>query len=140
MNHDETFDELESQLAVELAAVRPADAPAELRGAVLGSVHRELRAARWDRRLARVAAILLAVGIGLNAYQVVAPMRAAVPHSRPVARVESSEKLIQTAIVVAEATNADTGRLFARQWAAMSGRALTERELDAIDTSHRDQG
>jgi hypothetical protein len=48
--------------------------------------------------------------------------------------------LIETAIVVAEATNADTGRLFARKWAAMSGRALTEREIAAIDASNREEG
>jgi hypothetical protein len=136
MHHDETFDELESQIA----AASPAGAPAELRRAVLNNVERELRAARWDRRLARAAVILLAVGIGVNAYQVLSPTQATTTHSHQIARAESSETLIETAIVVAEATNADTGRLFARKWAAMSGRALTEREIAAIDPSNRDQG
>jgi hypothetical protein len=136
MNHDESLNEFESQLS----AAQSSGAPVELRRAVLDSVARELRAARWDRRLARAAVVLLTVGIGLNAYQVLSPLDATTLRNRQIARAGSSENLIETAIVVAEATNADTGRLFARQWAAMSGRALTERELDAIDTSHRDQG
>jgi hypothetical protein len=136
MHHDETFDEFESQLA----AVRPPRAPTELRSVVLLDVERELHAVRWDRRLARAAVVLLVIGVGLNAYQVLAPTKAAASDNRQVVRADSSRSLIETAIVVAEATNADTGRLFARQWAAMSGRALSERELDAIDPSSRDQG
>lgn len=132
----EPLDEFELQLA----AVGRLGAPPELRRAVLRDVERELRAVRWDRRLARAAVVLLTVGIGLNAYQVLAPKNLATSHNRQIARADSSQSLIETAIVVAEATNADTGRLFARQWAAMSGRALTEREIAGIDAPNRDEG
>lgn len=136
MTDNESFNEFESQLAT---AGRPG-APAELRDVVLKNVERELRAVRWDRRLMRAAAILLAVGIGLNAFQVLAPTESTTSRNQQVARAGSSEALIETAIVVAEATNAHTGRLFARQWAAMSGRALTDHEIAAIDASDRDRG
>lgn len=132
----EPLDEFESQLA----AASPAGAPTELRRAVLNNVERELRASRWDRRLARAAVILLAFGIGLNAYHVLSPLDASMLRNRQIARVESSQTLIETAIAVAEATNADTGRLFARQWAAMSGRALTDHEIAEIDATDRDRG
>lgn len=107
----EPLDEFESQLAT----AGRSGAPTELRRAVLNNVERELRASRWDRRLARTAVILLAFGIGLNAYQALSPKEATTFRNRQIARAESSQSLIETAIVVAEATNADTGRLFARQ-------------------------
>ena len=49
----------------QLASHTPAGAPDELRDAVLRGVRRELKSASWDRRLARTAATLLAVGIGV---------------------------------------------------------------------------
>jgi hypothetical protein len=127
----EPLDEFERQLA----ATQPAGAPAELRLAVLNDVERELRAARWDRRLARAAAVLLIVGVGMNASLALMESR---PHSSPSGQIggdRGEDSLIETAIVVTEATDAETGRRFARQIAAMSGRELTDRELEAIDAA-----
>ena len=102
----------------QLAAAALERRAGRLAPAVLSDVERELRAARWDRRLARAAVVLLVVGVGLNACHVLSPTQVdAAPH-RQIARADSSQALIETAIVVAEATNAETGRLFARQWAA----------------------
>jgi hypothetical protein len=131
------FDDFEKTLA----AMHPAGAPAELRQAVLTDTCRELRAARWDRRLMRTAVLLLIVGVGLNAVL-------AFPDAKPreagrgqVARNPSRELLIDTAIVVAEATDAETGRQYARQLAALSGRVLTEQEIASIDAAaHNGRG
>ena len=59
---DESLNDIERQLS----GVSTPHAPTELRADVLRDVHRELAAARWDRRLARTAAVLLAVGVGMN--------------------------------------------------------------------------
>ena len=83
----------------------------------------------------RTAALLLIFGVGLN-------IALAFPDARPrgagqgqVARNPSPEVLIDTAIVVAEATDAETGRQYARQVAALSGRVLTDQEIAAIDAA-----
>jgi hypothetical protein len=52
-----------------------------------------------------------------------------------IARPTSQQLLIDTAIVVAEATDASTGIRFARQLAAMSGHELTRDEAAAIDAA-----
>ncbi len=49
-----------------LGQVTTGSAPPELRAAVLGQVHRELRASRRDRRMAIAASLLLAVGVAMN--------------------------------------------------------------------------
>src|SRR6476620_9821920 len=99
---DERFEQFERQFA----AMRAVGSPAELRGAVLGSVERELRAARWDRRLTRVAAVRFAVGIGINGASGL--WSNGIGGGRLV-RERSSEtrpSLVDTAIVVAEARRA----------------------------------
>jgi hypothetical protein len=133
----EPLDEFESQLA----AARTSGAPAELRRAVLGNVERELRASRWDRRMARVAIVLLAVGIGMNASVALRESRPQGSPSGLIARDRAADSLIEAAIVVTEATDAETGRQFARQLAALSGRELTDQEIASIDAAAtRDRG
>jgi hypothetical protein len=129
--NDESLEFIESRLA----ALHPLVAPRELRGAVLADVRRELRAARWDRRLARVAAVLLAVGVGLNL--AIGLQSTGSSHGQPprVAHSDARQSLLDTAVVVAEATDAATGSRYARQLAAMSGRELTADEAAAIDAA-----
>jgi hypothetical protein len=132
---DESLEQIERQIA----AMQLPVSPAGLRGAVLGDAQRELRAARWDRRLARASVVLLVVGVGMNA---ALAMRSEKSKSVPVRlaraqRRESRPSVIETAIVVAEATDAPTARLFARQQAAMSGRPLTDDEAAAIEAAMR---
>jgi hypothetical protein len=132
----EPLDELERHLA----SARHVGAPAALRGHVLSDIDRELRAARWDRRLARAAVVLLVVGVGVNASLVFEDGSKNMTPHRQLMVEESQRAIIDTAILVAEATNGETGRQFARQLAALSGRELTDQEIATIDAATRDRG
>jgi hypothetical protein len=128
---DESLEQFERQIA----SVRMVGSPVELRGAVLDEVKRELRAARWDRRLARAAAALLVVAVGLNvAAGWLGDESLRVPQSH-VAASDVRPSLVDAAVVVAEATDAATGKRIARQLAAISGRSLTADETAAIDAA-----
>lgn len=125
---DETLAQVESQLA----GLPTSGLPAALRAAVLADVQCELREARWDRRLACITFGLMAVGLALNfSAGRLSPTPAPLPAAIARSRVDSS--LIQTAVFVAEATDASTGRSYARQVAALSGREISPEEAAAID-------
>jgi hypothetical protein len=131
--NEESLERVERQLA----QLRPRGGGSELRAAVLADVERELRASRWDRRLARAAAVLLMVGVGLN---VAVGLRSDGAHDgsrQSMAQSSARQSLVDTAAVVAEATDAATGSRFARQLAAMSGRELTAEESAAVDAAVR---
>jgi hypothetical protein len=115
-------------LEARLARCAPAGAPAELRAAVLGQVRRELRAARWDRRLARVAAVLFAVGIGASGL-VMRPYSSTSsgPASRP-----TPQTIGRLAATVAGATDLETARQFALQMAALQGWPAQGEEMEII--------
>jgi hypothetical protein len=123
------------QIGRQLASMRALGSPAELRRAVLGDVARELRASRWDRRLARVAAVLIVLGVGMNAALGLQLGGTGGGHLSRERRAESRASLVDTAIVVGEATDARTAQQFARQFAAMTGRKLTADEVAAIDAA-----
>jgi hypothetical protein len=127
---DESLEQLEQQLA----GLRPATAPHELRTAVLADVRRELRASRWDRRLARAAAVLLIVGAGLN---VTIGMKSVHDGARtaPIVQTRPRQSLVDAAVVVAQATDARTGRQYARQLAAMIGQPLSDDEAAVVDAA-----
>jgi hypothetical protein len=129
---EEAFEQIERQIA----AIDGLGSPRELRAAVLASVNRELRAARWDRRLGRMAAVLLVVGIGLNV-AIGQPDGSGGGETARVRRSEARPSLVDTAIVLAEATDAVTAQRFARQMAAMTGRELTADEAAAIEAAVR---
>jgi hypothetical protein len=126
----EPFDEFESQLA----AVRKGSAPSALRSAVLNDVDRELRASRWDRRLMRAAMLLLVIGVGFNTALVFDDARPESAFLGAAATARSREALIETAVVVSDSTDAATGRRFAEQWAAYSGRELTAQEVETLES------
>lgn len=128
--NDESFGDIERQLT----SAPSLPAPTELRADVLRDVHRELAAARWDRRFARAAAVLLAVGVGMNLAMGLqsSGSRSAI---RQVAGGPSRDSLVQVAMTVAEATDAETGSRFARQLAAMSGMSLSSEQSAAIDAA-----
>ena len=131
--NDDDLEQLERRLA---AAVSPTStmAPRQHRAAVLSAVQRELSASRWDRRLTRVAAAVVAVGVGLN---VLTGLPAGHEASDAVARAErlAPPDFIQTAVAVAEATDGPTGRQYARQLALLSGVRLTVEQTAAIDAA-----
>jgi hypothetical protein len=122
-------DEIERQLA----GLAPSAAPRELRTAVLDGLQRELRAARWDWRLARAAAALLVVGAVLNLAIGLRPIDSR-GMNQPVAGTRS-QSLVEAAVVVAEVTDAATGSRFAHQMAAMAGVELTTAEAAAIEAA-----
>src|SRR3954471_758545 len=114
---DEPLEQFERQIAT----MRIVGSPMELRGAVLGGVERELRAAQWDRRLARLAAVLVFLGVGMNAAAGLQSNSTGVRHLARERRAESPTSLVNTAIVVGEATDARTAHQFAQQMAALEG-------------------
>jgi hypothetical protein len=87
----------------------------DLREQVLQQTRRELRAACWDRRLGRVAAVLLLVGVGLNASSMwLTPSGSSwQTASRP-----SPESISNLETTMAEATDPETGRRLAQHYAA----------------------
>ncbi|HEX2477497.1 MAG TPA: hypothetical protein VHK01_22260 [Lacipirellulaceae bacterium] len=126
---NESLEQIERQLI----GLHPSAAPGALRAAVLAGVHRELQGARWDRRLARATAVLLVLGVALNVSIGVHSVNSR-DTNQQIART-SSQSLVETAVVVAEATDAATGRRFARQFAAMAGFELSSAEAAAIDAA-----
>jgi hypothetical protein len=110
----------------------PQGSPGKVRDAVLTGVRRELAASRWDRRLGRLAAVLLIIGVGMN---VAIGRPSGRPAQRELARAPSRESLTQVAVTVAEATDAQTGSRFARQLAALAGWTLSREESAAIDAA-----
>jgi hypothetical protein len=130
--NDGTPEQIESQLA----AMRPTGAPSELRGTVLADVRRELRASRWDQRMARFAAVLLIVGVVMN-LAVGMKLNRDEQQRRHVAEARTRQSLVDTAVVVAEATDARTGSDYAKQLATMMGHVLTKDDAAAIDAAVR---
>lgn len=115
----------------QLANRAPVDAPIELRDAVLRDVGRELRSVRWDRRLAKTATTLLVLGIALNSTLMLGGAgNFAATRSAP-----SNESLVQTAVAVARATDAQTARQVAHQISAWNGHVMTTEQLAAIDAA-----
>jgi hypothetical protein len=106
--------------------------PATVRAAVLAEVRQELSASRWDWWLARVAGMLLVVGLGMNAALSISPSR-----TKPmaVARVPNPASLAQVAASVAESTDAQTGRRFAIELAALAGWTLSREDFATIDAA-----
>ena len=101
-------------------------------------MRRELAAARWDRRLGRVAAALVVAGVGLNAVVGLRDSHVARPAEAGLARREGMQSsLVATAAAVAEATDAETGRSVARQMAALGGWELSDEQAAAIDDAAR---
>lgn len=80
--------------------------------------------------------MLLVIGVGMSASLTLFDSRSPAPR----VQVRSENSLIDSAIVVAQATDAETGRQFARQIAALSGRVLTDEELDAISAADGGRG
>ena len=126
--NEHSFDQLEQQLAGRDAFH---GAPPALRDAVLAATRRELAAARWDRRLGRVAATLLFAGVGLN----LAIGLTADYGVRSSALASSDDSLVRSAVAIARATDAETGRRMAQQLAAWQGQPLSPQQRTAVDAA-----
>jgi hypothetical protein len=122
------LDDLES-IERQLTNLPLPSAPPSLRSAVLKDVQRGLMVQRWDRRLARAAIALLAVGIGLNA---AAGWRGGQPEANLAIAESRPDAIARAAVLIAEATDAETGRRFARHLAALDGMTLSPLQEAAI--------
>lgn len=120
-----SIDPIERRLAA-LPTPRP---PAQLRQSVLTGVHRQLAASRWDRRLARAAAALLIVGIGLNA---AVGWRGSGSSDNRGSSELNPETVSRAAVAIGEGTNAEAGTEIARHLAALGGFSLTAQQETAI--------
>ncbi len=109
--------------------------PFELRQAVLSHVHRELATARWDRRFGRATIMLLVLGVGMNASVGLPWPPPATRQQNQLVHDRSRESLVETAVNVAEATDASTASRFARHLAEVAGWTLTDDELLTIDAA-----
>jgi hypothetical protein len=121
--------ELES-IEWQLSQLPLASAPHQLRTAVLSDMRRQVKAQRWERRMAQAAVALLLAGIGMNAavgwQSRQSGANPAIADSRP-------EAIARAAAFMAEATDAETGREFARHLAALSGTTLDRQQEAAIE-------
>ncbi len=125
------LDQFDDSVEAQLARLQPSVAVDGLRDATLGRVQRELRASHWDRRLGRVAAVLLVVGIGMNF--VTMSKRIASPTGGQLAARPTTESIAELAVTIAEVTDIKTANIFARHLAALNGIPLGSRQADSIE-------
>ena len=123
--NEESIEQIEQQLA----RLQPARSPAELRTRTLKTVHRRLAGQRWESRLARVAAALMVLGIGMNALMSGPSARQS---SNSIATLSDPDVLVRTAVTVAQVSDAKAGSDFARHLAILSGSPLTDAQEAAI--------
>jgi hypothetical protein len=102
----------------------------ECRAKTLAAMSRELRSARWDRRLAQTAAGMLVVGVLLNV-----PLAVSERSPGPSGTQVAQESILETAVTIAAATDAESGRRYALQLAALSGAPLTSEQTAALDAA-----
>jgi hypothetical protein len=114
------------ELEHRLMCAMPRSAPASLRPATLAQVQRELRRARWDRRLGRLAAAIFVVGVGLNAGLTLQGDARLVNGINSPMAAKSRAALAETAAIVADAADAETARRFVRQMAALGRLDLSD--------------
>jgi hypothetical protein len=114
----------------QLSRARQPAAPVELRAPVLAAVHRQLAAQGWDRRLARMAAVLLVVGFCLN-WTISLRDEGTVRGAIGVA--STPEAIVDTAVAVARATDVETGSRIAQHLSALGGTSLSPQQLTAIE-------
>lgn len=116
----------DQELEQRLACAMPRGAPASLRDTTLAQVQRELRSARWDRLLGRLAAAILVVGVGLNAALALQGDARSTNATKSRMAGSSRAALAETAVIVADATDAETARRFVRQMAALGRWELSD--------------
>ncbi len=144
--NDYEQEQVEQLIAATLLPRAAAGAPSVLRTTILADVRRELRNQRWDRRLRRTAAALLVVGVGFNGLISLGLGGSQGPAAFVGGPDRMQPSILATATAVAEATDAQTARQFARQLAVLRGRPMTEQDAAALEAAlaegirHRNAG
>ena len=105
MTDDVNMNEIERHLL----RAAPTRAPDEMRSAILGSMQSELRRARWDRRLARAAAVLVCLAVGLNG---VALWRGYEQQRLAKLQRPTPRAIVEVAEMITSVTDEETGRWF----------------------------
>lgn len=130
-----SLDEFDDSVEAQLTRLQPRVAVDGLRDATLGRVQRELRASRWDRRLGRVAAVLLVVGFSMNIATV--SKRPALPAggrlADRLADRPTAESIAKLGVTMADVTDIKTASIIAQHWAALNGLPLGSHQTDAIE-------
>ena len=99
---------------------------------MLRSVHRQLAGQRWERRLARFTIAVLLIGSALNWSVGWGDHNLHLPASQFASR-PSSQAIVEVAVAIGRATDAETGSSMARHLAALSGTPLSPEQAAAID-------
>ncbi len=123
------LDESDASVEQQLASLQPCVSANDLRSATLGQVRRELRAARWDRRLGRTAMLLLAVGIGMSVLTLQRPVS---PRGGQLAVGATNRAIVELAVTIADATDVETARSIVLHLATLSGLPLSIQQTDAL--------
>jgi hypothetical protein len=130
-----SLDPFDDSVEAQLACLQPSVAVDGLREATLAQVRRELRASGWDRRLGRVAMVLLVLGIGMNVATIDKP--SATPDEGQLAARPSiettTESIVALAVTMAEVTDIHTASIFARHLAVFNGFPLGSEQAEAIE-------
>jgi len=124
---EEQFDD---SVEVRLTRFTPHVVAEDLREATLDRVRRELRSSRWDRRLGRLAVVLLVVGFALNVATARRPQRLLIGGEH-VAR-PSAETIAEAAVSMGEATDFETAAAVGRHLAALNGFPPASHETEAV--------
>lgn len=125
------FDQFHDSVEAQLARLQPNVALDGLRSATLRQVQKELRASRWDRRLGRVAMVMLVVGIGMNVVTV--DKRPALPTEGQLAVRPTTESIADLAVTMANVTDIKTANMIARHLAALNGFQLGNHQAESIE-------
>jgi hypothetical protein len=123
-------DEFDNSVEAQLARLQPRFTVEGLRDATLGRVQRELRSSRWDRRLGRVAAVLLVVGIGMNVATI--NKHPALPTGGRLAARPATESISELAVTMADATDITTASIYVRHLAAFHCFPIGGHQANAI--------
>jgi hypothetical protein len=124
--NEEFIDPFEEQLRV----LPMGEAPKGLRDVTLAAVHRQLAAARWERRIARTTVLLLLLGVALNVrFDTDQENRSEVD----MASKSMPENIIEVGVSVAEVTDSETGSRFAKRMANLVGSQMTRQQVIALE-------
>jgi hypothetical protein len=125
-------DDSQEQIEQHLARLHRSPPPIALRARTLKLVHRQLAGQLRERQLGRITIVILVLGIGLN-WSVGWRDRDWSTGRREIASRPNSDAIVQVAVAIGQATDAETGSRLAQHLAALSGVALSPQQTATID-------
>ncbi|HZZ27884.1 MAG TPA: hypothetical protein VFE46_07735 [Pirellulales bacterium] len=125
---NESLDPIEQQLRL----VTPKALPSGLRVLTLLAVHKRLMTQRWERRIGRLTAAVLVLGIVLN-WTVGWHDHGALFGREVATSAADSRAIVEVAVAIGKETDAETGRRMAEQLTVLSGAANSPEQAAAIE-------